>query len=78
MHPALLEKGRAIPQPHIGPRHHGIPTPHSFKVNIFDSIYLNLKFMYKLENWYFSSVLYLTLTHNWPILIVIYAISVLD
>ncbi|CAH1708946.1 unnamed protein product [Aphis gossypii] len=30
MHPALMEKGRAIPQPHIGPRH-GSPTPHSFK-----------------------------------------------
>ncbi|XP_026813991.1 resistance to inhibitors of cholinesterase protein 3-like isoform X3 [Rhopalosiphum maidis] len=30
MHPALMEKGRAIPQPHIGPRH-GSATPHSFK-----------------------------------------------
>ncbi|XP_008184680.1 uncharacterized protein LOC100159280 isoform X2 [Acyrthosiphon pisum] len=30
MHPALMEKGRAIPQPHIGPRHSS-PTPHSFK-----------------------------------------------
>lgn len=35
MHPALMEKGRAIPQPHIGPRHHGSPTPNSFKVNIY-------------------------------------------
>ncbi|XP_050526033.1 uncharacterized protein LOC126896907 isoform X2 [Daktulosphaira vitifoliae] len=34
MHPALLEKGRAIPQPHIGPRHSGPPTPHSFKPTV--------------------------------------------
>lgn len=39
MHPALLEKGRAIPQPHIGPRQ---ATPGSFKVNINDIIYYNL------------------------------------
>jgi len=45
MHPALMEKGRAIPQPHIGPRQHGSPTPHSFKVNFFDTMYI-----YKLEN----------------------------
>jgi len=37
MHPALMEKGRAIPQPHIGPRHSS-PTPHSFKVNIYDIV----------------------------------------
>lgn len=46
MHPALMEKGRAIPQPHIGPRHHGSPTPHSFKVNILNyAVYID-----KLEN----------------------------
>lgn len=45
IHPALMEKGRAIPQPHIGPRHHGSPTPRSFKVNILDTVYTD-----KLEN----------------------------
>lgn len=60
MHPALMEKGRAIPQPHIGPRHHGSPTPHSFKVNILD----NELFVDKLENRNISLVLNLTLLNN--------------